>query len=132
MTLRFVVVGEPRPKGSLSHGRGGRAYWPKRVKEWEALVQREALKTMCRNGFPLIGVSCSVSLIFYVTPTKGGKKPGRKRGDVDKLSRTVLDAMTGAVYEDDEQVDWLHASKRPVEKGCLPRVEVAVCIMVLT
>lgn len=35
----------------------------------------------------------------------------RTAGDIDKLSRSILDALTGIVYEDDSQVVILNARK---------------------
>ncbi len=132
MTLRFTVVGEPRPKGSLSHGRHGRAYWPKRVMDWQNLVAHEARLAMAKCGFPLMEAPVSVTATFYVVPTKGGKSPGRLRGDLDKLERAIFDAMTGVVYRDDEQVYWGHPKKVAVEPGRLPRAEISVHLPVLT
>ena len=44
----------------------------------------------CRNGLSALGRSLA--------------RPGRRAGDVDKLLRAVLDAMTGVIYHDDAQV----------------------------
>ena len=126
MRLYVICVGHPRPKGTLVRGRGRALYYPHEVKAWEAEVRREAARDMKAAGFPLMLGRVAVGLRFYITPTKGGKAPGRLRGDVDKLSRAVLDALTGVVYADDEQVVTLLAGKYPVEANGLERVEATI------
>lgn len=37
--------------------------------------------------------------------------PRYPRLDIDKLSRALLDGLTGVVYDDDSQVVWLSAEK---------------------
>jgi hypothetical protein len=49
----------------------------------------------------------SATLAFTLDPPKG--RAGRR--DVDKLARSVLDALTGIVWADDEQVDRLDVRK---------------------
>ena len=121
-----VVVGRPVTKGTLVRGVGRALYYPPRVKVWEAEVRREATRAMKADGLPLFEGRCAVHLRFYLTPTKGGKTPGRLRGDLDKLTRAVLDALSGAVYRDDEQVTTLLVSKQPVERNGLERVEATI------
>ena len=90
------------------------------------MVGREAARAMKGAGFPLMLGRVAIGLRFYITPTKGGKAPGRLRGDVDKLARAALDALTGVVYADDEQVTTLLAGKYAVERGSVERVEITV------
>ena len=126
MRPHVICEGHPTPKGTLRRGWGRTLFYPKGVKEWEAVVGREAARGMKAAGFPLMLGRVAVGLRFYITPTKGGKRPGRLRGDVDKLTRAVLDAFTGVVYEDDEQVTTLLAGKYAVEKGSVERVEATI------
>ncbi|WP_257898915.1 RusA family crossover junction endodeoxyribonuclease [Rhodococcus qingshengii] len=41
--------------------------------------------------------------------------PAVKRPDIDKISRAILDAITGVLIADDSQVVDLHATKRLAE-----------------
>jgi crossover junction endodeoxyribonuclease RusA len=51
---------------------------------------------------------------------------GQRSGDVDKLARAALDAMTGVVYLDDAQVVSLLVTKCWAEADTAPGVEVLV------
>ena len=56
----------------------------------------------------------SVRLLFLMPRLKTviRKYPtGKREGDVDKLLRAILDAMTGVVYGDDSQVVDAHPRK---------------------
>jgi crossover junction endodeoxyribonuclease RusA len=126
--LEVVVEGRPIPKGSLRRGRGRSLYFPRQVTEWERAVRVACADEMRRSGLPVIGGRCRVGVRFYVTPTKGGKRPGTLIGDLDKLVRGVLDAMNGVVYEDDVLVVGLLATKQPPEKGHVERAEISVAL----
>ena len=122
--VEFVVPGIPAPKGSLRAfmRKGGR--FPvtiddnAKTKPWMSVVALKAHESGCRaTQLPV-----SVELRFYVPRPKGhfGSKglvrqssptlPSRKP-DIDKLSRAVLDALTGIAYQDDAQVAVLEARK---------------------
>jgi len=124
MKLLVTVLGRAVPQGSLSHGRGGYAYWPKRVKAWRSLVAAEAARAMKASGLPLFDGRTAVSMRFYMQPAKGGKRPGVILADLDKLVRAVLDSLTDTVLADDVIVNTLLASKQPVEPSEMERVEV--------
>jgi Holliday junction resolvase RusA-like endonuclease len=128
MKLEVVVEGRPVPKGSLMRGKGRALYYPPQVRVWEQKVRTACVDEMRRSGLPLVGARCRVSLRFFVTPTKGGKRPGTLIGDVDKLARCVMDAMNGVAYEDDVLVVGLLATKQPPEKGHVERVEISVAL----
>lgn len=90
----------------------------KNLKKWEATVKDEARAAMAANTAPFSG-PCRVMIVFYI------KRPGKHFGkrnkvpylkdkyasayctktpDVDKLTRSVFDAMNGVVFKDDAQV----------------------------
>ncbi len=62
-----------------------------------------------------------------VTP-KRSTPPATKRPDLDKLTRAVLDALSGIVWRDDSLIVDLHPSKRLAEIGeqAGARIRVAV------
>lgn len=103
------------------------------TKAWEAHVKAAAMADWMADGNAMLKRPEGVVLecIFSIARPKGHwktqrgepvgalKKGVEKRltgtrgvGDVDKLARCVLDALTGVVYEDDCQVDVLNAQKR--------------------
>ena len=89
----------------------------KKVKPW-----RRAVNAVARQAFPQ-------PLTGPVEPrTKAhGKKtapPMVQRPDLDKLIRSTLDGLTGAVFVDDSQVVAVHASKRRAEAWETTGVEV--------
>jgi crossover junction endodeoxyribonuclease RusA len=62
-------------------------------------------------------------------PTSMPKKltrPHTKFPDLDKLTRAVLDSMTGIVYQDDAQVVQIYCRKRYAELGETPGILVTV------
>lgn len=98
--ISFNVVGIPRPKQSfkISHGRG---YTPKLTSEWVQTVQDEACLAM--RGLDPLSEELVVTIDFYL--------PDRRRRDLDNLSKAVLDACNGIVYQDDQQIVELHLTK---------------------
>jgi len=91
-----------------------------RLRPWRSLVTDAALAT----NTPLINHPVSISITFRFLRPKGhynksGLSPkapahltSRLKGDIDKLSRAVLDALTGSLLHDDSQVVQLAAHKR--------------------
>ncbi len=120
--ITFTVQGmEPATQGSKrSVGNGIMLETNKRLKPWRLLISDAALS----SGFPLTTYPVSVSITFrFLRPkshyNKSGlspKAPGlltsKQKGDIDKLSRAVLDALTGTLLHDDSQVVQLAAHKR--------------------
>jgi crossover junction endodeoxyribonuclease RusA len=129
----FEATGTPRPQGSLtpwvsaatgkvhvSHS-GGVAF-----ARWRGIVAATARRAW--DGPPLTG-PVGVQMLFRL-PRPDGAEAGTftTPPDVDKLSRAVLDALSGVVYVDDAQVVRLTASKvyaaRPwSEPGVVVKVE---------
>ena len=101
--LSFSVLGkDPVPKQRpRTVWRGGKAitYTPERTKTWEAWVRAHALEHCIepQDGY------WDVTLTFY-------RKSGRQV-DIDNLSKAVLDALNGVVWNDDKQVVHLDLHK---------------------
>lgn len=122
---RVFIPGVPAPQGSKRHVGGGRLVESsKKVKPW-----RRAVNVVARQAFsqPLTG-PVELHLAFRMPRTKAhGKKtapPMVQRPDLDKLIRSTLDGLTGAVFVDDSQVVAVHASKRRAEAWETTGVEV--------
>lgn len=122
MNVSFEVDGMPVTKGSWKPGRGrggrivlrpdndGEASWAKQV-GWAA---RQAMRCPLE---PSKLARYRVELEFTLELPKG--RAGRR--DIDKLARSVLDALTGIVWADDEQVDQLHLEKWIVGRSTAAR-----------
>lgn len=123
---RFTVHGIPVPQGSKNAiHRGGRTMIVERGRAalgpWRAQVAAEAARLLER---PATG-ALRVRLVFVLVRPKSHYRTGRHAGelrdsapryvstrpDVDKLSRAVLDALTGVAFADDGQVAELEARK---------------------
>ena len=127
--FRMTVQGVSRPKGSLrpiTNKRTGKTLMipqGKHSKPWQNKVSQAA--QLRRRGDLCEDTPLIVHLEFYFARPKShygtGRNEGmlkadapdfpitRSTGDVDKLSRLVLDALQGIVYKDDSQVVTLFA-----------------------
>lgn len=119
--LHFKAIGIAQPKGSA------RAFVPKgwtravvtsanpKNKNWQQIVsdaaQREIEK---RPGFQLFDGPVRLELTFVLPAPKSLKDkrpPHTKKPDLDKLVRSVKDALSGVAWRDDAQVTDLVARK---------------------
>lgn len=128
--LTVFVPGNPKPQGSKTAGRrrDGSIYLREQnssTRPWRTHVT-DRLQLLA-DGKPLTG-AIRVTLDFYMPIPKTVKHPApttRSSYDLDKLSRTILDAITNAnIIGDDSQVTTLNARKHYSEKpGVLITVE---------
>ena len=143
MITREIVVtlpGHPAPKGSLKCvGQGGKHSLiedNKRTKPWRdkvATLVRSQLATVSEPADPHQAIDVELTLTLprppahygtgrnasKVKPSSPAHPTGHRAGDVDKLARTVLDALQDAgVVADDSQIVELLVRK------CYPDAEV--------
>lgn len=122
-TWGVTVYGPPVPKGSMRciGGKGRRHQLiddkRDRLAPWEAALTRgaAALARHLTGQAPLTGpVRVDVTFTLARPRTVSRAQPTtRNTGDVDKLSRALLDALTaGGVWGDDSQATELTARKR--------------------
>lgn len=121
--VRFRVVGSPKPKGStvaMRHRYTGRIITMNACageSDWAGVVYWDAVAA--RAYREVFRGAVKVRLDFYLRGARR-PKPGvstlwvNRRHDLDKLVRSVLDAMTGALWVDDSQVAEIVATKRYV------------------
>ena len=121
--MKYVITVEgieAAPQGSKRHiGRGIMIESCKRVKSWRDAVRVEANKVVGE----LIEEPVHIDLVFWfhrpkshlnanLEPKQSAPKyPNRRQGDIDKLCRSTLDALTLSAIADDSQVVSLHARK---------------------
>lgn len=139
-TITFDVIGKPKGQGNMIQAQHG-----KMVHQQDAALQRwrravAKVATVARGGVKPLpkAVPVALGLEFRMPLTD---KNGRSRlktavpgewcalaTDLDKLTRAVMDALTGVVWTDDCQVvAWLQPSgKRWVQQGEMPGCRVTV------
>lgn len=125
----FFVPGRPAPQGSKRHvGHGIMVESSREVGPWRERVALAAHNAMA--GSELLAGPVILTLSFVLPRPKSTPKrrtpAAIKRPDVDKLTRAILDAITGTLIVDDAQVTDLHATKRLAELGETPGVKIRV------
>lgn len=127
MELDFTVKGIPIPKGSMRHIGNGRMVDQTKTKPWMNSIRSASLEAAALVVEPgsiapfIIEVPVSVHIEFYFPRPAAARNRlyphKRSVGDIDKLSRAVLDALQpnrteiGVLMDDSLVVD-LHARKR--------------------
>ena len=122
-SLTFVVYGLAAPQGSKRHvGNGRMIESSKAVSPWRQDVRFAALACLPPDWNPSLPMALSVVFRFKRPQTHIGKKglkpsapqhcTSARAGDIDKLQRSLLDGLTGVLYDDDRQVVSVNASKR--------------------
>lgn len=122
--LTLHVIGQPVPQGSMRAFntpagprivQGATNAKRKELAAWRDLIAVQAHIGMC--GGPLFEGPVYVRAAFWLRPPANTPKtirtwPCKGRSlDLDKLVRSVLDALTGVVFADDAQVTSLSADK---------------------
>lgn len=119
--IRFIVYAKPEPQGSA------RAFMPKGwnrpvitsdnkdLKSYRQQLSIEAIAAVQKatlQMFPAkVPVSLTVRFYFQRPKSKSKKAYAVCRPDIDKLCRSVSDALSGICYHDDSQVTMLRAEK---------------------
>ena len=144
-TLSFSVAGTPAPQGSKRHVGGGRLIESsKKVGPWRAAVALATRRALTATGHPPFTGPCIVSASFIFERPQSHYGTGRNAhtirpsapeeptsrnvyGDLDKLARALLDALTeGGAIEDDSLVVGLSASKAFVRGDLRPGAYVRI------
>ena len=135
--IHFVVFGHPEPQGST------KAFIPKgwsravittdnaKLKPWRQQLSASAEVALAENGGELLAKPAGVRLavcFYFEKPASVSRKrllPSVKP-DIDKLTRALMDALTGTIFEDDAQVTDIVVAKR---YGIPERAEIQVEII---
>ena len=91
--ITFEVQGQPIPK-QRPRVNNGRAITPQRTRAYETQVGWAARVAM-QDREPMRG---DVALVLRF------KRRGRRRADLDNMTKAILDGINGVVYLDDKQV----------------------------
>ncbi len=118
--IHIVLPGQPVGKGRPRFG-GGRAYTPKKSKDYEQLLAAEARQEMDQFNLEATELPCKMIILAQFAIPKSWAKwrqqaaqlgeytPGRP--DIDNVAKSALDAFNGIVYVDDAQVYDLQIKK---------------------
>ena len=141
--IAFWALGRPRTKGSTKFVRSAATGDPvpktdHRKVAWQGVVACAAGEA----GLAQFPGPVQVSLHFFFSRPKGhygtGRNAGKLKGyapgqptsksvgDIDKLTRAVLDGLTGIAYADDSQVTDLKARKRYTLPGRPEGVRISI------
>lgn len=147
--LEFLVLAlEPVAKGNhrafIAKGQGGKQRAvitdarSVELKQWESRLRAAAGNEMERRGLAmLVKRPVEVDLVFFLVRPRGhynaaGQlKPSApaypdKKPDVDKLERTILDALSKCVVDDDARVTRVVKEKRYADSAAKAGVAVRV------
>ena len=119
--IEFFVPGIPQTKGSA------RAFLPKgkgrypvvtndnpKNKKWARGVKIAAQNAMAKQDMKILTGPVKLSCVFYVPQPKRvkiGLELSTTRPDLDKMVRSVGDALEGTCYKQDAQVAGIMATK---------------------
>lgn len=131
-------IATPRPRFRRI-GKGVQTYYKTEYKDYLQEIRNEFQKEYARKeGDPLIKKDDYFNRMYisFIMPRPKyhygtGKNAGKikekykdvqhnTKPDIDNLSKAILDALTGLLYEDDTQVTTLQISKTYTNSGIIP------------
>lgn len=136
--LSFFVPGVPKPQGSkraFVNPKTNRAVIVEdntKTRDWRGDVKWFAQQ---ERGVDAVVTDDAVAVnVRFIMPRPKSTPKSRtpravKKPDVDKLLRTILDALTGTVWRDDSQVVELHGTKRLAEIDEAPGAHISVEVL---
>lgn len=110
MKFRFTVYGEPVGKGRPRFTKQGRAYTPKKTKDYESKVRSAYIDAGgAYYGDETLDIHVEA---YFKMPTAWSKKkraemdlkPCTKLPDADNVLKSILDGLQGVCYENDKTV----------------------------
>ena len=119
--ITFTVPGQPIPQPRAritTRGKFAHAYTPKKH---PITAYREAIRAaaIAAGAVPHDELVELWIYAYYVRPPSHSTKKGLKksapktpRADTDNLAKGIMDALTGAAWNDDQQVHRLHLTKQ--------------------
>lgn len=140
--IDIFIAGKARPAGALTAGtRKDGSTFLRHSRRPKMLLWRSEIGARARKavaGSPPSANPIRIRLVFYIARPKAHYGTGRNEhrlkndapayptprsvADIDKLERTVLDALTGIVYLDDSQVVDL-AARKVYADHCAPGLQ---------
>jgi len=142
--IQFFVHGLPVPQGSKKViGKNVIEMADARLRSWRQDVASAAKGAMAQEGAEAGIEPVDVRLMFFLPRPQGHYGTGRNANrlkpsaptapavhpDLDKLARSVLDALTGICFRDDKQVVSLTAAKLYSDGDSSPGLMAAVMVL---
>lgn len=120
MRLEFTVNGPPKPWQRRLATKSGRAVKPEATRRYQRYVGYAAfvVRHACAPQWPLDARYCLTVHAYF------GDKRVR---DIDNVSKNVMDALNGVLWDDDSQVDKLVVERHLDREE--PRAVVAVEVL---
>ncbi len=124
MSVTFFVEGISRPQGSKrSLGNGRMIESSPHLKPWRSYVRFTAQQNRPDQWDSTLPMSVSLAFCFprpkshynskgSLTAKAPARATSKSIGDIDKLTRGILDALTTVLFDDDSQVIEVNAYKR--------------------
>ena len=123
--VSFVVYSRAAPQGSKRHiGNGVMIESSKRVKPFRADVRKAAESAALPHDWPMAAPMRVGFRFHFARPKSHFKRDGvalsksapeeatsHGLGDLEKLARSVNDALSGVLFDDDRQVAEMHLAK---------------------
>ena len=116
--IKILIDADIIPQARPRVTRCGRTYFPKRNQDFRRIVQTCAMAAM-KGAEPLKGEICAVFKVY-----RKWRRTARQAGDVDNLSKSLMDGMNGIVFEDDSQICRLTIEKFQDKER--PRAEIII------
>lgn len=134
--IRFEVNTKPRGKERARHGKHS-TYSTKAMVAYETEIKLMARQAMVKARLQISKNSLHVIIHAYFNPAKSwtvskkdlaytGGLGHTSKPDADNISKAVLDAMNGIVYNDDSQVVSLTVTKEFVGYGGNDKIVIMV------
>ena len=115
------IIGKERPRVNMNTGY---VYTPNKTKDYEFWIQ-QCFKIKYPRFTQIEGRVCVEIIAYLAIPKNTSKKKTElmltneisptKKPDVDNIAKSILDAMNGFVFKDDNQVSKISVEKRFAE-----------------
>lgn len=124
MKHKIIIPGDPVGKGRPRFTKQGRAYTPKKTKDYESRVRLAWIEA----GGPYLDGPVQVHVeAYHKMPNSWSRKkqgemegtPCLKKPDADNILKSVLDGLQGAAFEDDKAVYCCSSVKVWSRFGCV-------------
>ena len=136
-SLQLTIDGQPQGKARPRFIKSGYAYTPENTRRYEKRIKQVAALEVLRQGWQITDKAVSVSICArFPIPESWTKRKKLmalsgdlhpvKKPDSDNITKAVLDAMNGIVYNDDVQVIDVRVIKQYCTTGQVPGVDVLV------
>jgi hypothetical protein len=129
----FITRGGGKPRAVITDVRSAE------LKQWESRLRTAASAELVHRGLPmLVGKPCEVQLVLWLVRPRGDFHPTKghllgtaraepwSKPDIDKLQRTIFDALTKCVIDDDSRICRVVVEKRYVDDAARAGVAVRV------